>query len=90
MKSAALGGESITRIEYNREKLRGHRSIKHVVTPSSVRFGSKISGESEADFGHLDFRSFSNHSVATSRAKIRAKMAAPVKADVRMSRRESP
>ena len=86
MQSAALGGESITRIEYNREKLRGHRSITHVVTPSSVRFGSKISGESEADFGHLDFRSFSNHSVATSRAK----MAAPVKAEVRMSRRESP
>jgi hypothetical protein len=40
--------------------------------------------------GHLDFRSFSNHSVATSRAKIRAKMAAPVRADIRMSRPETP
>jgi hypothetical protein len=38
----------------------------------------------EADFGHLDF--FPNHTVPTSRAK----MAAPVRADIRMSRLERP
>jgi hypothetical protein len=36
--------------------------------------------------GHLDFRSFAYHSVATSRAK----MAAPIRADLRMSRLERP
>ena len=35
--------------------------------------------------GHLDFSSFANHSVATSRAKI----AAPIRAALRMSRLET-
>jgi hypothetical protein len=41
-----------------------------------------------ATASHLDF--FSIHSVAASRTKITAKMAAPVRAAVRMSRRERP
>jgi hypothetical protein len=40
--------------------------------------------------GQFGFLLFDIHSVATSREKISAKMAAPVRADVRMSRRERP
>jgi hypothetical protein len=68
-----------------RQAYLGHRnSSTRCAIPSWRRIGSRTFGESEADLVHLGF--FPNHTGAISRAK----MAAPIRADIRMSRLETP
>jgi hypothetical protein len=55
-----------------------------------VNIPGRPAADPSPDLDYLGFRSFSKYSVAISRATITAKVVAPIRAAIRMARRERP